>query len=112
MSIPIRILIIGLFFCLMGVISLWETIVALFSSRLFINLGIFMIPVGLGLLRGQRASLWWARFWIIIGYIFCALVIAAANWPYAVLVGIGSVVFLIISHLLLYSAKSLAYLVD
>jgi cellulose synthase/poly-beta-1,6-N-acetylglucosamine synthase-like glycosyltransferase len=87
---PKRILIIGLVFCLGGIHATWEMLSALMDSRIFLDVGALMLPVGIGLLRGRARSRWWARVWILIGYAICAiaLVIALFNpqsvsisWP-------------------------------
>jgi hypothetical protein len=36
----------------------------LFNDRLHIDFTLLMIPIGLGLLKGQSSSRYWAKFWI------------------------------------------------
>lgn len=36
---------------------------------------VFLLPVGIGLLRGKPKSRWWASFWIFMGYIFCGCLV-------------------------------------
>jgi len=72
---PKRILIIGILFCLAGVFAAWDIISGLTRSHLNLNFAVFSLPVGIGLLRGREKSRRWARFWIILGYIACGLLI-------------------------------------
>lgn len=72
---PKRILIIGILFCFAGVFALWDIISGLTRSHLNLNFAVFTLPVGIGLLRGRAKSRRWARFWIILGYIACGLLI-------------------------------------
>ncbi|MDF7809576.1 hypothetical protein P4E94_19215 [Pontiellaceae bacterium B12219] len=94
-----------------------------------INLGVFFLPIGLGILMGSGKSRWWARFFIILGYIFCAVVSALViiypqyahvNWfghsirgveatTHAIIAMLLFVAFLIAQHKLLYSTKSNAF---
>ncbi|RYD29912.1 MAG: hypothetical protein EOP87_17500 [Verrucomicrobiaceae bacterium] len=70
---PRRILIIGLLYCLCGVLAIWSSIEGLSNATIHLNLSVFMLPVGIGLLRGLRSSLKWARVWVGLGYLFAAL---------------------------------------
>ena len=62
-------------FCLAGMLAIWEVISDLVHSHLNLNFAVFLLPVGIGLLRGKPRSQWWARFWFILGYILCALLV-------------------------------------
>jgi len=126
---PKRIIIIGILFCLGGFLAIWEVLSDLFRSHINLNFAVFMLPVGIGLLRGKPRSQWWARFWIILGYILCALLVmivilspgnAHASWlgreirgsgaiPYVLLVSALLAVALIAMHKLLYSEKAKVY---
>jgi hypothetical protein len=70
---PKRILILGLLYCLSGVLAIWSIIEGLFNDSLSINISALMLPVGMGLLRGRRSSLKWARVWVGIGYLSVAV---------------------------------------
>ncbi len=70
---PKRIIVIGLLFCLAGVLAIWDVVSDLSRSRINLNFAVLLLPVGIGLLRGKASSQWWARFWIILGYIACGL---------------------------------------
>lgn len=123
---PKRVLIIGALFCLAGVVAIWEVIEALFRSNINLNFAVLLLPVGIGLLRGRKRSQWWARFWIILGYVFCAGIallgiIAPGNahakifnreiygvdaLPYLFAVAVLVAIFLFIIHRLLYSQRA------
>src|SRR5690242_8259267 len=127
---PKRVLILGLLFVLGGVTAIWSIIEAAMNSRINLNFGVLLLPVGIGLLRGRASSQWWARFWIILGYIaLIALVCfvlafpqnAKASWfdteirgsravPYVLGIAALFGVALCICHRLLYSPKACAYL--
>lgn len=66
---PKRILIIGVLFCISGLLAIWDIISALLESRIFLNFGVFTLPVGIGLLKGKASSRRWASLWIILGYL-------------------------------------------
>lgn len=68
LAMPKRVLIIGLLFAIVGANSIWNTIETGLHDGLHISFSIFMLPVGIGLLRGKRSSQWWASAWIILGY--------------------------------------------
>lgn len=127
--IPKRILTIGLLFAIMGAYSIAEVIRAGFHDGINLNFSMFMLPVGIGLLRGRKSSQWWASLWIILGYCsavwvlvmtFCAPT-AEIKWLGFTAQGKGAIpylfVFLLlwavglsIGHRLLYSPKACAYL--
>lgn len=129
MKLPKRIFIIALLFCLGGLFAIYSIVEGLFNDHLNVNLSIFMLPVGIGLFKGKASSRWWARFWIILGYILWgAMMILSAvkpSWtqaawfgrklegsealPYVWAVSLASFAILILLHKLLYSAKSEAY---
>jgi hypothetical protein len=66
-----RILIIGLLFCIAGVLAIWDVLFSLAKGNINLNFAVFLLPVGIGLLRGKSRSRWWANFWFILGYIGC-----------------------------------------
>ena len=123
---PKRVLVIGLLFCLGGISSIWDMLSDLFQSRLSFDFGVLLLPVGIGLLRGKQSSQWWARFWIILGYILCGLLVilvplwpgsASAMWfntklqgpeavPYVIGMALFLAVLLFVLHRLLYSEKA------
>lgn len=72
---PKRILIIGLLFCLSGILAIWEILSGLMESHVNLNFSVLMLPVGIGLLRGRETSRKWAIAWIYLGYAFCALLV-------------------------------------
>lgn len=81
-TMPKRVLIIGLLFVVVGVLAILSIIEAAMYSRINLNFGVFLLPVGIGLLRGRASSQWWAHFWIILGYIaLFALVCLALAYP-------------------------------
>jgi serine/threonine protein kinase len=128
-TMPKRIIIIGILFCLGGFSAIWDVLSDIFRSHINLNFAVFLLPVGIGLLRGKPRSQWWARFWIILGYILCALSVvvvivspenAHASWfdseirgsaaiPYVLLMLALLAVALIAVHKLLYSEKAQIY---
>lgn len=62
---PKRVLIIGLLFCLSGILAIWDVLSGICQNRLSLNFAVLLLPVGIGLLRGRQRSQWWARFCII-----------------------------------------------
>ena len=126
---PKRIITIGVLFCLGGALAIWEVLSDLVQSHINLNFAVLLLPVGIGLLRGKLSSQWWARFWIILGYILCALLVvlvimspdnANASWfgreitgssavPYVLVISALLAVFLVVIHKLLYSEKAIAY---
>lgn len=128
---PKRVFIIGLLFCVAGAWAIYEIVHGLFHDHLYVNLSAFMLPVGIGLFKGKVSSRWWARLWIILGYVLCAALMvmslvkpswAAAEWfgrklsgsaavPYVWGFSVGLLVILVVLHRLLYSAKADLYFV-
>lgn len=126
---PKRILIIGLLFCLGGVLAIWEVASDLFRSHINVNFAVLLLPVGIGILKGKKSSQWWGRFWIILGYIGCVLLVMAsllfssnvsADFFGKEIKGVQAVPFAIVGamlftalfmtmHRLLYSEVSQAY---
>jgi hypothetical protein len=127
---PKRILLIGLLFVLGGVFSIWSIIEAAMHNRIHLNFGVLMLPTGIGLLRGRASSQWWARFWILLGYLALLAMVcmvlaypesAKASWfgtqirggkaiPYVLAIAALVGVALRILHRLLYSPKASAFL--
>jgi hypothetical protein len=123
---PKRVLVIGMLFCVGGILAIWDVVASLLNGDINLNFGVLLLPVGIGLLRGRPSSQWWARFWIILGYIGCGLLVAAvivwpeaayATWfdsqlrgpaavPYVVGMAMLSAVLLVVMHKLLYSEKA------
>jgi len=126
---PKRILIIGILFCLAGASAIWEVVSDLFRSHVNFNFAVFLLPVGIGILKGKRSSQWWGRFWIILGYISCGLLAGASLlWPgnvtadqfgraiqgreavpYVIGVAVLFAILLVIIHRLLFSDTSQVY---
>lgn len=123
---PKRILLIGVLFCLGGLSAIWDVLSGLSESRLNLNFAVFLLPVGIGLLRGKRRSLGWARFWIILGYVLCGVLAVGAvvspgsvhaTWfgtklqgpaaaPYVIGLALSCAGLLFAVHRLLYSEKA------
>jgi hypothetical protein len=126
MKMPLRILIIGASFCLAGLTAVADVFQSLSEHHLNINFGIFLLPIGIGLLRGSPSSQWWARLWIVLGYAICAIVLVfSLLWPGSVGVHLPSrsvgepineawngvaiallLLLLFLTHRLLYSRKA------
>jgi len=83
---PKRILIIGILFCLVGLISIWGIISNLIQSgsvlsELVIDINTIQalaLPIGIGLLMRRQWSQWWARLAIVVGYVFCLMSVFVA----------------------------------
>ncbi|RYD49040.1 MAG: hypothetical protein EOP85_02380 [Verrucomicrobiaceae bacterium] len=72
---PRCILIIGILFCICGVLNACDLVFELFySNRFNFNLGVLMLPVGIGLLRGQDSSRRWASVWLGLGIVSGSIV--------------------------------------
>jgi len=126
---PKRIFIIAILFCLGGLLAIWETISSLLQSRLYLNFAFFLLPIGIGLFLGKKSAQWWARFWIILGYVLCAFLVlvsfispasAHASWFGHSIRGAGAIPYIIVAalmltsvlftlHRLLYSERSQNY---
>lgn len=126
---PRRILIIGILFCLCGILAIWDIIDGFLHSHIRLNLAIFMLPVGIGLLRGKKSSQNWARVWIVLGYAICGIITIVgicfpkfvnfkffditingnAAVPYLLLCMLLFLTLLITLHKLLYSMKACDY---
>ncbi len=109
--------------------AIWQVISDLLRSRITLNFAVLLLPVGIGLIRGRSRSRWWASFWIVLGYIGCALLIGVAvvspqnvssTWfghefsgsdavPYAIVGSICLALLFYFVHRLLYSPKADAY---
>ncbi|MGJ8695426.1 MAG: hypothetical protein ACSHYF_03855 [Verrucomicrobiaceae bacterium] len=73
-----------------GAGSLVEMILGLTQDRFMLNAGVFLIPVGYGVLIGRESSLGWLKIWHGIGLISCILglclvLFKAADWKIGVL---------------------------
>ena len=126
---PKRIFIIGVLFCLSGVLAIWDVLADILQSHINLNFAVFLLPVGIGLLRGSLRSQWWARFWIILGYILCVVLVemvivspgsshviwfgreirGSSAVPYDLLFITLNAALLYVLHRLLYSEKAIAY---
>ncbi len=72
---PTSITIIGALFVIGGVLAACGIIYDLFNDHLNINFAVLMIPVGFGLLKGRSSSRRWARFWIGLFSLICAVLL-------------------------------------
>ncbi len=61
---PARVALIGLLFIAAGCLACLEMFANLMRSRLILNFGVLMLPVGFGLLRGRSSSRRWAKCWV------------------------------------------------
>jgi len=111
MDMPRRHPIIGLLFCLVGLLALVDAVTDLIHGRINLNFTIFLLPVGIGLLRGKERSRWWAKVFIIAGGYFplglmMSVVLlnpgsAHVHWPGGELQGKGAIPWLLTIALLL-----------
>lgn len=56
-------MIVGWIFMIIGMLAIVSMVVKLFNRTISFNFIALMLPVGIGLLKGRRSSLGWARFW-------------------------------------------------
>lgn len=88
---PNRILVIGLIYCLCGMLAIWSIIEGFFNNSLNFNFSACMLLVGIGLLKGRRSSLKWARIWVGLGYLLSAIVVVVLFLkPYSAYVNLFS----------------------
>lgn len=79
---PKRLAVIGILFCIAGVLAIWNVIVAFAHQSLSFNFVVLLLPVGIGLLYGRMWARRWANVAIVAGYFFCGLlVLAPLLWP-------------------------------
>ena len=82
---PRRLRILGSVFCALGVLSIVSMFVdALRGQGLSIAISIFLLPVGVGLLRAKPSSRRWATFWAGL-----VLLIAIVTMGFMLTVGVG-----------------------
>ena len=77
-AIPRPLKIVAYLFIVVGILSVIDTAVELFIGRININLGIFYIVIGQGLLRFNPHSLAWAVFFTWIGLIVLPIAAVAS----------------------------------
>lgn len=77
MNRPLSITIIAVLFLCLGLKAVFEIIERAMQWSLHINLGFFMIPIAIGLLRGKNSSRIWAKIWCGF-WILVAIVVAIA----------------------------------
>lgn len=63
---PISVFCIGLLFTVFGVWALYEVVTELTVGNLSLNLAVFWVFTGPGLLSGKESSRQWARFWLAL----------------------------------------------
>lgn len=67
---PIGLTVMASLFILAGTWALFKLFYSLANHMLTINFSILMIPIGIGMLRGKRDSVWWAKSWVVLGSLF------------------------------------------
>ncbi|WP_309396503.1 hypothetical protein [Cerasicoccus maritimus] len=70
---PLRVTIIAVLFCLLGISAIWEVAEGLTRNFYNFNFAVCLLPVGIGLWKGKRSSLGWAKFWIYLSYLSAAV---------------------------------------
>ena len=79
---PKRILVIGMLFSFLGLISVMNITSGLLNSQLYKDPFVLLLPIGLGIIKRQLWAQWCARFCIILGYILCsAFTVMAISSP-------------------------------
>lgn len=77
---PKRILITGILFCLLGLLSAYALGEEIAGAGSGIALTVLLFPVGIGILRGKPSSYVWARIWLyLLGIVS---LIAALSFPF------------------------------
>ncbi len=59
-------------------VASWNITVGLLNAKFYPDPFVLILPIGLGLIKQQLWAQWWARFCIILGYIFCSVFAAIA----------------------------------
>lgn len=78
---PLATTIVAWIFMAIGMLAIVGMVVKLMNWTLSFKFTAFMLPVGIGLLKGRRSSLGWARFWA-----GCSLILGIAlllHYPFA-----------------------------
>lgn len=77
---PKRLLAIALFFCLGGLLTAWAigSAFAIKQSQNYSLIPLLLLPIGIGLMRGNPGSRLWAQFWCILFGGFTLLSLALA----------------------------------
>jgi hypothetical protein len=114
---PREVKIAALVFCLGGAVSLWSLLVELSHGRVVPNFGVLALPIGVGLLRGWRPSVYAARMSVLAGYLIfglyavALLVKAPAPWRSGSLwLCVGFLLALRVVQYLLYRPAAEAWL--
>lgn len=76
---PRRVLVIGILFCVLGVLAAGTMVWAFALRQLTLNPMVLMLPVGIGLLKGRTSSQWWASVWLALGCGLC-LLLGTLEW--------------------------------
>ncbi|RYD68731.1 MAG: hypothetical protein EOP83_00060 [Verrucomicrobiaceae bacterium] len=124
-SMPKRILLIGLLFCLVALLAIWDVADSAIKGHLSLNFGVLLLPTGIGLLRGRASSLPLARSWCLFALgLSIILVILSVAWsenasfrvfhfvvdgPYQIVPPILISAFIFLNYRLLRSEKAEAY---
>ena len=76
---PLPLTIVAWLFILSGASATWDVVSSLFTDRISLNLAVCMLPVGIGLLKGNPDSAFWAKFWI--GLSFLGALVLVVMYP-------------------------------
>jgi len=60
-------------FSFFGLVASWNIVSSLLKSQIYPDITVILLPIGLGIIKGQLWAQWWARFLILLGYIVCFL---------------------------------------
>jgi len=90
-----RLKVIGALFCLTGGVAALSLVDDTATGRgVTVNLLVFLLPVGLGLLKGRRSSRAWAQAWLVFGLVVgVALMGLAALAPSSVRATLPGITF-------------------
>jgi len=90
---PKRLVVIGGTYCLLGCLSVVDMLIgALRGAGLDLQLSLFLLPVGLGLLKARPSSRRWATFWAgFSGAVTLAVLVAAIGWDGSIELGVNGV---------------------
>ena len=80
MNRPLSITLIAILFLCLGLKAAFEIIERALQGTLSLNLGFFMIPIGIGLLRGKESSRVWAKIWC--GFWILVTIFVAVAFPF------------------------------
>ncbi len=117
---PMRLTVIASLFILAGTWAVLKFFYSLLDHRIIFNFSMLMIPIGLGMLRGKRDSVWWAKALVVLSSLFVLWMLL--RYPFAEasyhvhffgreLHGIARVVMVLVVSGVLLSLSGIAWII-